>query len=138
MEDRAELEKRRTLLLQTRLGVLYAELNASKVKLEELETEYDLVLDHCDKLAENIAFLKHEAPVVKLKEYKQAVESHETAKASLNGIVGQIELAKNECRRGLRQVEFALEDLKYIEATLNQEAKLYVFPNDRRRDQDAD
>lgn len=137
MAAHAELEKRRTVL-ETKLLEMHTALSVAKQKLEDLETERDLITDHSDKLAENIKFLREEAQVVKLKEFKNAVEAQTQVLFSFYNVSVQIDELHVEIRRGLKQADVWIEEVKSITELLAQEAKVYIFPNDRRRDQDTD
>jgi chromosome segregation ATPase len=137
MSGHAELETRRAAL-QMKLEQLYTSLTASKTKLEEFETEYELMQDHAEKLTENVTFLRNEAPVVKLKEYKQSVNALATAKTMLQNLEWSLDTARSECRMGLKQADVWLQEIKSIDAILSSEATVHPFPNDKRRNQDAD
>lgn len=137
MSSRAELEKRRTLL-QAKLTELYGVLNDKKLKLEELELEYDLMEEHEGKLLENIAFLKNEAQVVKLKEYRAALESLGMAQTQLANLSTGITMVRSECTTALRQSDVWINEIKSITSTIDSEARIYEFSNDKRRNQSSD
>lgn len=95
-----------------------------KERLDALSVEQDIHLEHLEKLAANLDFLRKEALIVKLSEFKTIFFNHTTTNLQLRLIEKDLSQVQSECAKHLKIAEKIIAGIKEIDEALNHECEI--------------